>query len=191
MKHVSQRGDSDCGVAAFAMLTDRGYSEALTALGVGADVPDHTIRVLLQREGWFIRDIDHRSECDGVWPPPPFAERHFALVTQLSGNGHYVAMEADGTVLDPLTNEPRRLSDWTVCSFVCGMVRRPAVGGIPLDAFRLKSDCHGFDPPPLDSDWPTPLAEGGYVHCGCACHLPIGSGFKAECTTCVHCALIA
>jgi hypothetical protein len=123
VKLVRQRGADDCGVAVFAMLTDRGYAEALEVLGIAGDVPDHTIKVLLQREGWYLREIWRREETGGVWPPPPFAERHLAMVSQPSGNGHYLAMEADGTVLDPLVEQSRRLDEWAVCSFVVGLKR--------------------------------------------------------------------
>lgn len=182
MRHVAQRGDSDCGVATFAMLTDRSYDEALAVIGHEADVPDHTIRVWLQRDGWFIRDIDHRSESSGVWPPRPFAERHFAIVTQPSGNGHYVVMEADGTVLDPLTVEPRRLDEWEVCSNVCGMVRHVAAAEPQAQVIPMpRSDCHGFDP-----------SEGGLLFCDCRCHVPIGPGaVEGRRSSCVHCQLIA
>jgi hypothetical protein len=120
---IRQRGERDCGVAVFAMLTDREYEAAAATLGIATEVPDHAIKVLLQRDGWFIREIWRREDTGGVWPPPPFAERHFAIVTQPSGNGHYLAMEADGTVLDPLEDGPRVLEEWDICAYVCGMAR--------------------------------------------------------------------
>jgi hypothetical protein len=145
---VRQRGDSDCGVATFAMLTDRTYEAALDVLGYEADVPDHTLRVHLQMDGWFVREVWRIEESlDGSWPPPPFAERHWAMVTQPSGNGHYVAMEADGAVLDPLSDQPRRLQEWSVCSVVCGIVRYsvPVPETVVQALPSPRSDCHGFD----------------------------------------------
>jgi hypothetical protein len=45
------------------------------------------------------------------WPPEPWAEAHLCLVE--TSMGHCVVMLADGTVLDPLTDRPRRLTDYS------------------------------------------------------------------------------
>lgn len=132
MKLIRQRTDSDCGVAAYAMLTDRDYeiSHSVLAAELGrdpeglGDIPDHTIKILLQRDGWFCREIWRREETGGIWPPPPFADRHLALVTQpATGNGHYVVMDFDGAVLDPLRDDPCLLDEWAICSYVLGLRR--------------------------------------------------------------------
>jgi hypothetical protein len=40
-------------------------------------------------------------------------------------NGHFVVMLADGTVLDPLREEPTRLTDWSIVNAVIGFAAIP------------------------------------------------------------------
>jgi hypothetical protein len=48
-----------------------------------------------------------------VWPPEPFGAVHLCEVQCAAESaGHSVVLLADGSVLDPLTPEPRRLTDY-------------------------------------------------------------------------------
>ena len=55
------------------------------------------------------------------WPPEPFAPVHIAQVIQPSGNSHFVILQSDGLTLDPMSDEPRRLTDWERVNFVQGI----------------------------------------------------------------------
>lgn len=55
-------------------------------------------------------DESRRIRARHPWPPEPWAEAHLCEV--LTSMSHCVVMLADGTVLDPLTDQPRRLTDY-------------------------------------------------------------------------------
>lgn len=123
MNLVLQQHENGCGVAVFAMLTDRTWDEAAEFMRFTGDpVPFAMLRAHLQNDGAFVRAICKPDEGD-EWPPRPFAPRHMACVTQPSGGGHYLAVEKDGTVLDPLRDGRYQLSDWKVVHEVCGVLR--------------------------------------------------------------------
>jgi len=55
------------------------------------------------------------GECPFTgWPPPPWADLHLCsiMVNPTSIFGHRVIILKDGTVLDPLTPDPKRLTDY-------------------------------------------------------------------------------
>ena len=58
-----------------------------------------------------------------VWPPEPWAPLHYCevVVNNGSGGSHAVVMLEDGSVLDPLTTETRRLSDYEKVNLVIGL----------------------------------------------------------------------
>lgn len=56
-----------------------------------------------------------------AWPPEPFGEVHICEV--VTSSSHAVVMLADGTVLDPLTDEPKRLTDYSKVYYVAAVRR--------------------------------------------------------------------
>lgn len=121
---IRQQHPEGCGVAVFAMLTGRTWEEAVEYVDFeGRGLPQGMLRVHLERDGYFCRSVYSRRETGGIWPPPPFAPRHFANVVQPSGGGHLLAVEEDGTVLDPMVAKPRRLDEWQIVHELVGLVR--------------------------------------------------------------------
>lgn len=53
----------------------------------------------------------------------PFAPVHWVIVRQPSNNHHFVVMQGDGSVLDPLHEQPRRLTDYPEVFQVCGLIQ--------------------------------------------------------------------
>lgn len=132
---VGQEDPSGCVVACFAMITGQTYAEAFAELQhMWRDgVPFLGVESILGDRGWYYRRMSinrmHNSEAPGnwqrdPWPPVPFAPLHLCNVTVAGGTGafHGVVMLADGTILDPLTPEPRRLSDYAKVTEVVGLL---------------------------------------------------------------------
>lgn len=133
LRWVGQDDPEGCGVAVLSMLTGEPYVTVRAAIEArpfykhGGDWREHGVNGIimehyLAERGWFFRRVYVSWEF-GTWPPPPFAERHFAQVGQPSGNGHYVVMDAKGCVLDPLREGTFALSDWEVVNHVIGLKR--------------------------------------------------------------------
>jgi hypothetical protein len=127
MKRVVQEDASGCGVAALAMLLDLDYSAARdladAVLGPGRNWASQGLhreeldRCLLSRDC----ELEHRREPRWkIWPPAPFAPRHYAYAEM-----HFVAVEANGDVLD--TWERGRtgtmLAEWADVKVVVGVWR--------------------------------------------------------------------
>lgn len=132
MKWVHQKHANGCGVATLAMILDEPYDDLITEIdeqnGHGhhgdwdKDGISHiTLDRLLFSRGYFIQ---RHYNWDDNWPPKPWAPVHYAQVTQSSGNGHFIAMEEDGRVLDPMVKGYRKLSDWDLVSNVVGLLLR-------------------------------------------------------------------
>jgi len=62
-------------------------------------------------------------ECERAAAGEPFADVHVCEVVDFEGaDGHHlVVMLADGSVLDPLREQPRRLSDYHAVVYVAGV----------------------------------------------------------------------
>lgn len=132
MRWVAQEHPDGCGVAVLAMLTDDTYENVAAALradpwmeGNGFALTQPVLEKYLSDRGWYLRRVYVAWQTPGCqWPPEPFAERHYAIVTQPSGNGHFVAVEADGTLLDPLRSGSYRLTDFQSVSCLVGLLRQ-------------------------------------------------------------------
>ena len=127
---VRQLDDDGCIVASLAMVT------GCTYLDIKHEIPEFE-----QREGLNFRHVDDFLHRHGYawqtifahmppgntkrdpWPPAPWADVHLAEVEMPSGNYHSVVMLADGRVLDPLTEAPRRLSDYPKVASVRAVYR--------------------------------------------------------------------
>lgn len=102
MRYVAQEGDQDCGVAVLAMLTGRTLAEAIDWLAWdGHPLKRHEMQRALWGDGYFLRSAILRSElADGEWFAPRFAPMHYAMVVATK-DGHWTAIDGDGTLLDP------------------------------------------------------------------------------------------
>lgn len=67
--------------------------------------------------------VRHELLPGAVWPPVPWAPLHFASVQQPSRHSHFVAMDADGRVFDPLREGVYSLADWPEVQNVVGLVK--------------------------------------------------------------------
>ncbi len=133
MKHVLQMEPWGCGYAVCAMILGRTYEDVKTELRDQVRMPDEGINCmdvleLLGRAGyyyqtryrWFYNNLERE-----VWPPEPFAQLHLCqvVVAESSPGAHFVVMEKDGTCRDPLTSEPRKLTDYFRVQQVHGLVK--------------------------------------------------------------------
>lgn len=129
---IEQEDPHGCGVAALAMILGRTYAEVKAMLSAqnwqreGATI--WVWDALLANEGYAVaRKYRHDAARDcmrEVWPPEPFAPIHLCLVRYPRfTRGHMVVLLADGTVLDPLTPEPRTLDWYDDVDHVAGIAR--------------------------------------------------------------------
>lgn len=133
---VRQEHDYGCGLASLAMICDQSYDEVREWLLANWPDGKHAPEEWLTKRGihggtadWYLSQHGYvwRTLYAGwvmpTWPPEPFAPVHLACVVQPSGNSHYVVMRNDGVVLDPMTDEPRALTDWPKINNVQGIWR--------------------------------------------------------------------
>lgn len=134
---VRQEHDWGCGVAALAMVTGQTYDEVRTWIldhwvhaVLGCDPADwltkhgvtqYVLDWYLGEHGYVWRRLYRAWVADDSWPPKPFAPVHIAQVVQPSGNAHFVVLMADGLVLDPMSVNPRSLTDWETVNHVQGV----------------------------------------------------------------------
>jgi hypothetical protein len=133
IRHVRQKHAMGCVIASLAMIGGMEYDEvaALYAWfdaenGIEMDTVSYDFLwfhdfacqpVYPYRPGPPIRGTI--EECDrsrearrrAPWPPLPWAEAHLCQVV-MPGGAHCVVMLADGSVLDPLTEQPKRLTEY-------------------------------------------------------------------------------
>lgn len=130
LRVVRQGHANGCALAALAMVTGQTYDEV---------VADFTARwpgepLNLDERGLYHGDTEWYLAINGYvwrylyagwkhdpWPPEPFAPIHIAAVKQPSGNQHYVIVTDDGTVLDPLDDQPKSLAAWEKVNNVMGI----------------------------------------------------------------------
>lgn len=136
MELVRQRHANGCGVAVLAMLTGENY-ETIRAEIDGQDGHAHsgdwdaegvtclTVTRLLVEKGFYLQRVYPGWEVFDHWPPEPWADRHFASVVQPSGRSHFVAMDGQGRVFDPLRDGTFALHDWDEVSNVTTLIPGP------------------------------------------------------------------
>lgn len=133
---VAQEDSRGCTLAALAMVMGRTYADVKAEILAEHPERDFSERGINYMDGdqllahWgyatarlFRYYVSHHRE---VWPPAPFAEVHMCEVEcSPTSAGHSVVMLADGTVLDPLTPETRRLTDYHKVNSVAAVVPFP------------------------------------------------------------------
>lgn len=138
IKRVQQETPGGCVIASLAMIGGMTFREVLAEYPwseTGCDM-ETVSEDFCQRHGFarariyrwhpgpsIKEDQDWKVEQDkrrrDPWPPLPFAPAHLCMVR--TSQYHCVVMLADGTVLDPLTPEPKRLSDYSETTQVHGI----------------------------------------------------------------------
>jgi hypothetical protein len=125
---VRQEDAQGCALATLAMLCDHSYEQVKATVDSWSDKPhdwavDGTYYATLDRylshEGFFMQ----RRYAAWSLPLVPFTERGFASVEQPSRRNHFVAVCADGSVLDPLREGVFALTDWPAVNHLTGIVR--------------------------------------------------------------------
>lgn len=138
---IRQQHDYGCGIASLAMISGQSYDEVRTWLldnwpgghersdewlekrGIYSGIAEY----FLGEHGYVWRYVYRAWYPSSNWPPPAFAPVHLVMVRQPSNNSHYVVMRSDGIVLDPLSDEPKALTDWPEVSNVMGVWALTAV----------------------------------------------------------------
>lgn len=126
---VGQEHTHGCQVAVCAMLLGITYAEAATLYPRPPDNErgfiDLYLDNILVEHGYAIaRKWRHNAAAGGdrtPWPPAPWADVHWCDVV-LPAGGHAIVMLGDGTVLDPATPQPRRLTDYEKVTMVAAIV---------------------------------------------------------------------
>lgn len=118
---VGQEDSFGCGIACVAMITGQGYADVKAAL----PDPEYLVKTgmpfrHLSDLGYVVDNPRHEAT---TWPPEPFAELHLCEVhVGDAPHGHMVVMLGDGSVLDPLTTDGRRLTDYEAVYIVAAVV---------------------------------------------------------------------
>ena len=121
------------------MVLDIGYDEVASAFGkdfVGEGLFARDVELYLATQGfgtlriyryWHL-DVENQSaRVARVWPPLPFVEKHIVEIRKGKGApNHYVVMDGDGVVFDPLDVDHvrRSLGDYEFVNSVCGIMGR-------------------------------------------------------------------
>lgn len=120
VRWVKQEHARGCGVACLAMLTGKTYADVHAEFPTVSDESGgncHWWEDWLSANGFALaykKRYQHWPEYGErtPWPPEPFSIVHLCEVTVSGAGGHMVVMLADGSVLDPLTPESKRLTDY-------------------------------------------------------------------------------
>ena len=132
---VRQEHSCGCGVAACAMIMGRTYSETLRIFDLPADhdleatgLSEFVLEGVLAGQGFAwakvyrLRQPANRARHE--WPVAPWADKHLVQVSTGSG-AHYVVMLGDGSILDPVTPDPKKLSDYKQVYWIAAVGKLP------------------------------------------------------------------
>lgn len=122
--YVSQKGADDCGVAVLAMLTGRTLGDTMEWINWnGKPVEPWEMQHALWSDGWYLRVARMPKDLGQEgWPPLPFADAHYAMVTASRG-GHWTMMDASGRVFDPWDRSRSSLVVYGAVHEVVGLKR--------------------------------------------------------------------
>lgn len=136
---VRQEHDYGCGIASLAMVSGLSYDDVRRWLLDNWPGGHERTDDWLEKRGIYKGIADYFLASHGYvwrtlyggwklspWPPEPFAPVHLVRVRQPSGTSHFVVMDGNGSVLDPLLDEPRCLADWSEVDNVQGIWPGPA-----------------------------------------------------------------
>jgi hypothetical protein len=132
VRWVPQSDPNGCCVAVLAMVTGHPYEQIKAFYGEDLGergLSQHHIEHYLVEHGFtwarktkWLPYIDGRKQQQREpWPAEPWADVHICEV--VTSQSHAVVMLADGTVLDPLTPEPKKLSDYKEVYYVAAVGR--------------------------------------------------------------------
>ena len=142
IRWVAQEHDRGCGFAALAMLVGKTYAQVVEELtkpllpdgftyipSAGSPIWQHMDRYLVDHGFAIARRYAEPLIAGDIypWPPAPWVALHLCnvKVSEAAPCNHWVVMLADGAVLDPLTPEPRRLTDYWRVNNVAAVVEVP------------------------------------------------------------------
>jgi hypothetical protein len=128
---VRQKQTFGCTAATLAMVLGCSYEDAAKKLASDPTIFDtqgsgyHVLESQLVQHGFAVarkwRVYQPGNQKRDKWPCDPFADLHWCEVIS-RGRGHAVVMLRDGTVLDPMSDEPKRLLDYEEVNFVAALV---------------------------------------------------------------------
>lgn len=137
---VRQEDPNGCFVAAMAMVTGKTYAQVKEETGHAwmRGALDQTVENYLSQRGFAVTKWWQYDSCKAyaeqngaldikrnTWPLPPFAPIHVCQVkTRVT---HWVVMLSNGNVLDPVTPEVKRLTDYAEVTLIMGVWRIPHV----------------------------------------------------------------
>lgn len=138
---VRQEDHSGCAIACAAMLTGTTYAYARGLFGNPGNGFGHfRWQEFLARHGCAVQMMYRfdalTQEPRSPWPLQPWAPAHIVAVDAGRGAGsHVVVLLADGTVLDPLLDEPRAFEAYSGIEYMAGVFR---VASSPSTASSLR-----------------------------------------------------
>jgi hypothetical protein len=133
---IGQNHKSGCMAAVLAMLLDVDYDTGAALLT--DNKPDilhdtgfsyFTLESVLVNHGFALArkyvTTQPGNKRREHWPVEPWADIHWCEVMAGSANGyaHAVVMLKDGSILDPITPEPKRLTDYVAVNFIAAVVK--------------------------------------------------------------------
>ena len=145
LKWVRQEDAKGCGLACIAMITGKTYAEIKAMVKpsyyeVGASLV-YNLDGLLSDLGYAYAPkypVAHYCTVAGEdstwprrdpWPSEPFADVHLVEVhCHGAPCGHFIVMLRDGTIYDPDTQEPRKLTDYASVDSMIAVVPIPKEG---------------------------------------------------------------
>jgi hypothetical protein len=137
VKLVRQKQAFGCTAAALAMVLGCTYEEAAAKLASDPSIFDtqgngyHVMESQLVQHGFAIsrkwRVYQPGNQQRDSWPCEPFAALHWCEVIAGPRGAHAVIMLGDGTVLDPMSDEPKALADYSEVNFVAAVIPVPAI----------------------------------------------------------------
>jgi hypothetical protein len=131
---IRQADRYGCAIACTAMVTGLSYETVRDDWGgAGTGHGFLTWSTYLANRGYATQHLwKHNSERKAdrdPWPLEPWADIHLCAVDAGFGQGsHLVVLLRDGTVLDPATDEPRRLSDYKTILHMTAVISVSAHG---------------------------------------------------------------
>jgi hypothetical protein len=108
------------------------YAEAAAKLAIDPSMFDnqgngyHVMESQLVNHGYAIsrkwRVFQPGNQPRLPWPCEPFADLHWCEVIAGPRGAHAVIMLRDGTVLDPMSDEPKTLADYSEVNFIAAVL---------------------------------------------------------------------